>query len=199
MTSAIFSTGFAPFNGRHANGSIDAARALGAMANVPAIEVPVEWGGPAAAIALFCEQQRPARIVAFGEGHPGVFQIETIANNRRAVRADMTGALPACPVVDPTGPERLFGTADAPLLQRRLREFPIRVSTNAGGYLCEEMLYTLLQWQRRLPVPRSERPMVVFIHVPPLGSAIRLGGVARTVDEPLLSHFGQAVYRALVG
>lgn len=189
--SHILLTGFTPFDGREYNASWIAARALVGQHRsehiLHGLEVPVCWGMPKTALAPALEKWRPSCIIALGEGASGVFKIETLARNVRAIRQDNNGQLPAPALNDPTGPDTRPASAAYETLAARLSQtgYPIQLSSDAGAYLCEEMLYTL----ETLRSQHDFLQIVLFVHVPPFGTAVEIQGVSRVCDEGLLLEF----------
>jgi pyrrolidone-carboxylate peptidase len=168
----ILLTGFEPFGpGRPANPSWEGIKQLdgGAWGDyvLACREMKVEWGAPLVQLSAWIDELRPVAVFSFGQG--GGFAIETRARNQRGGGADNLGARPATPNVSAEGPREFTATIDAEKLAQALveQDFPVRVSENAGQYLCEEALYSLelLKSQGRVGA-------VMFCHVPPLGAEI---------------------------
>ena len=111
--------------------------------------------------------------VAFGEGSPAGVAVETVADNRRDDFPDNRYALPATHEIEAGGPARLHQNFPVERLVAKLKESGIaaRASSQAGHYLCEEMLYELLFYREKSQdqVPAT----VLFIHVPPWDSLIQ--------------------------
>ena len=122
-----------------------------------------------------------------GEGEPGVFRLESVANNARRERADNDGSFPGGRVIDPDGPSCRTASADCATLCDALTALavPVRVSTDAGAFLCEELLYTLESMRDTQPTLNT----VLFVHVPPFGTALEFRGRQRVCDEALLLEF----------
>jgi pyroglutamyl-peptidase len=91
--------------------------------------------------------------------------IETRARNTVSVRhLDASGHRPTCGVISPRGPAALCGNAPSADLLGAVRAsgFPVRLSRDAGRYLCN-----YAYWQA-LERARSGRPLVQFVHIPPV-------------------------------
>ncbi len=197
----ILITGFTPFDGRPVNASWIAASAL-AQARVfrghrlRAIEIPVCWGAPRIALAQALEAGTPSFILSMGEGEPGIFRLETRARNARRERADNAGRVPAGEPNSPTGPdERRSSFACQSLCEALAAQgIPVRLSEDAGAYLCEELLYTLEELREATPAIEQ----VLFVHVPPWGTPLQWQGETRVCDEALLREFGQTLLRAIL-
>lgn len=191
----ILVTGFTPFDGRQVNASWIAAASLAGDSRLDTLEIPVRWGAPASLLEPLCRERCPEAIIAMGEGRQGWFDIETVARNERRQRPDNDGVDPAGPIVD-DGPPHLDASIDAPALHRRLlaRGFPVRVSSNAGQYLCEEMLYTLETLRAR----HSELATVTFVHLPPYSTPLFVGRQATCCSDAVLGDFASALLDAVL-
>lgn len=186
-------TGFTPFDGRSVNASWIAARSLAERTRT--LEIPVLWGKPLGLLAPLCAADCPRAIIAMGEGREGWFDIETRARNTRDDRPDNDGARPSGEPVCAGGPTCVEASIDA----RRLRNvllgagFPVRVSTNAGAFLCEELLYSLELLRGR----HEHLETVAFIHLPPFGSRLLVGNRERDCNESLLADFAGVLLDAV--
>ncbi|MDO9319238.1 MAG: hypothetical protein Q7V56_13675 [Gammaproteobacteria bacterium] len=187
----ILLTGFEPFDGREHNASWIAVSAL-AQQHPPGVElraalIPVCWGAPRRVLDPIIAEWQPHVIIGMGEGEAGVFRLETMANNTRRERADYDGRFPEGRVIDPHGPLCRTASADCSTLCRELAErcIPVRVSTDAGAFLCEELLYTL----EGMRAAQETLDTVLFVHVPPFGTALEFRGQQRVCDEALLLEF----------
>lgn len=162
-------TGFEPFGqGKPPNPSWEGIKRLDGQERngfrLVARELKVEWGAPLAELDKLIAKHRPAAVFSFGQG--GDYAIETLAQNKRGAIADNAGKLPPEPTIVPDGPAEYQASVDANGLAEKLksRGRPVRISTEAGDYLCEEALYALEHLKAE-----SNRPLsVVFCHVPPL-------------------------------
>jgi len=199
--SEILITGFTPFDGRPVNASWMAAMALARHGpyrghTLRAMELPVCWGAPRIALVSALQTQVPGLILSMGEGEVGTFRVETRARNARKERADNLGVLPAGVPNSPDGPEARCSTFACEALCTTLaaQGIPIRLSDDAGGYLCEELLYTLEEFKES----HCGITQVLFVHVPPFGTSLRYKGEERTCSAALLEDFGLALLDVLV-
>ena len=197
----IVVSGFKPFAGRPVNGSSLVARFIREEhpdQPLEVLEVPVTWGSPSKALASI--QGKKARLwIAFGEGTNEAFRIETRADNQRGQVPDEEGSLPGEPLIVPESDQQRLSTFPAAELSERLTEhgFPARVSTEAGDYLCEEMLYTLLHELDENP--HSTLEQALFIHVPVLGASMALpDGEKQPIDEAYLRRFARIVLPEII-
>jgi pyrrolidone-carboxylate peptidase len=131
----------------------------------------VVWGAPREHLQKWIDQYQPAAIFAFGQGGPDGFAFESKASNRRGKKyKDNKGELPPSPTIVDDGPDRFDATIACDQFARALRAkgYLARVSTRAGRYLCEEMLYTL----EYLKSTRPLKGTVLFCHVPALNGFV---------------------------
>ncbi len=172
----ILLTGFEPFGeGRPPNSSWEGIKQLDGQVwngyQLVCKQVPVVWGAPLEQLQTLIPQHQPAAIFSFGQGMPGAFAFETRASNQRGRSPDNKGEAPPAALIVEDGPKQLSASMDCEKLARRLADkgHEVRVSTGAGRYLCEEMLYSLeyVKSTKQLKAP------VVFCHVPPLDTPIR--------------------------
>ena len=165
----ILLTGYEPFGpGKPANPSWEGIKKLDGQERngyrLVARELPVVWGAPLPELTKLIDEVHPAAIFSFGQG--GGYTIETLAQNKRGAFPDNAGKLPREPMIVPDGPEEYRATINAEGLAKRLksRGQKVRISTEAGDYLCEEALYTLEHLKANAKQPLA----VAFCHVPPL-------------------------------
>ena len=198
----ILVTGFMPFDGRKMNASWIAAQSI-VGSDIKAVEIPVEWGKPREILASSLNHFEADLIISFGEGHVGEFNIETKARNTRKQRADNTGALPS-PSNFPDGEEEILASIDARDLQERIlsstklsstkEAIPLKLSADAGAFICEETLYTLERMKSQIPKLRA----VVFIHLPPFATPLNYLGKDTICDESLLADFAKRAVDAIL-
>jgi pyroglutamyl-peptidase len=179
-------TGFAPFDGREINASWVAASAID-RESVSTLEIPVVWGEPLKILSKYCSGHCPETIVSLGEGRNGWFDIETVALNTRMERPDNVGHSPKGEPINIGGPAAMIATINAMAIQRNLagKGYPIRISKNAGQFLCEETLYVLEQ----LKQAHETLTKVIFCHVPPFGTTIHIKGKAGICNAVTLKQF----------
>ncbi len=179
----ILVTGFTPFDNRTINSSWIAATST---TDSIQLEIPVVWGQPGVYLEDAVNQHEPNIIISMGEGREGWFDIETVAKNVRNHRLDNKGQFPTGPILK-NGCERRSASIRAKQLHSRLssEEIPIRISEDAGGFICEETLYML-------ETMRSENrsiETVVFVHLPPYGTPLLYRNEPRICDSAVLSDF----------
>jgi pyroglutamyl-peptidase len=184
----ILLTGFEPFGDpKSPNASWEGVRQLDGQSwkgyQLVCKQMQVVWGAPLAQLQQWNSLYHPVAIFCFGQGSPGYFALESKAVNLRGQHLDNKQQEPPGPTIVEDGPQTLNASSDCLELSRRLsaQGYPVRVSEDAGKYLCEEALYSLeyLKSSGQLTAP------VLFCHVPPLGSRIQ----DRQVDAPLIQQF----------
>jgi pyroglutamyl-peptidase len=176
-------TGFTPFDGRTINGSWVAAQTY---PNAEHLEIPVVWGKPMDCLRQAVSNLKPRIVLSMGEGREGWFDIETRAQNQRNHRLDNLDQYPTGLILE-NGPEVFNATVDAQSLHQKMAEqsIPIRTSTDAGQFICEETLYCL----EHLKTQFGFLECVLFVHLPPFGTHLSYRGKQREVDAPLLQDF----------
>jgi len=168
----ILLTGFGPFPGVPENASAELVRALGKAApkHFPEFRVwtailPTEWrAGPAKAGELIASI-KPTIALHFGVSRQASgFTIETRGVNFALPAADAAGLPPVSEQLEPEGPEALHSTFPAELIIERLRlkSLPAELSEDAGGYLCNAVLYHSLYRARQANWPIR----CGFVHLP---------------------------------
>lgn len=195
----ILLTGFTPFDGRESNASWIAAQALVAAHRsqhvLHGLLIPVCWGAPRPAITKALARWQPRCVIAMGEGAADLFRIETLARNKRAQRKDNKQQLPPHPLIEPQGQDSYPASTDYSALCTSLcaAGYPAQLSSDAGAYLCEELLYTLESLKTKHPALQT----VLFVHLPPFGSKLELRGKTQSCDAPLLLEFSQQLLALL--
>lgn len=191
---SILVTGFQPFDNRSVNASWIAAESLKSTVHLNALELPVVWGAPWHELSAAVERYKPATIISMGEGREGWFDIETLARNNRSERRDNLDALPPG-LIEPTGPTSINATIAAEPLHKNLLSlgYPIRISNDAGGFLCEETLFCL----ELLKLDHDFIKTVTFIHLPPFDTALSINSKNRICDTDLLTTFASALLDAI--
>lgn len=168
----ILLTGFGPFPGVPENASsllvpelAEAARRRWAGFHFETAVLPTEWlAGPAAAAEIL-DGLRPALALHFGVASTARgFAIETRGHNQARPVCDAAGLLPPSSRLFADGPDCLTASLPVARIISRLRQrsLPARLSRDAGGYLCNAILYGSLQQARRA----AWRMRSGFIHLP---------------------------------
>ena len=170
----VLLTGFGPFPGAPFNPSAALVKAL-ARRRRPAL-AGIERATHVFATAyaavdrdlpkLFA--QKPDIVLMFGvAGRRRQLCIETRARNAVSVLfPDASGCRPQHGIIALRGPAALSGNAPFARLARRRAERP-RLSRDAGRYLCNYAYW------RALEHVRGSRPLVQFVHIPPVSAKPR--------------------------
>jgi pyroglutamyl-peptidase len=172
----ILLTGFGPFPGVPFNASstlvAHLAETPGRLVPRPSIfaaTLPTDWREAAIQARRLIETVDPDVILHFGVSRRCTgFEVETQARNQASGFLDCAGHTPDGRKIRRGAPPTLKTTLPAPVLAQRLRlaGLPAVVSSDAGRYICNAVLYeTLLQIRDRKPAT-----LVGFIHIPALPS-----------------------------
>ena len=161
----ILATGFMPFGGQEINPSWEAVKALEGD-DIIKVCLPVEWkAGPETLCAAIAEH-RPDCVLMVGQaGGREPVTIERVGFNMCDCKApDNAGELRQGTPIREGAPDALASTFPFEEIRTALLEagIPAEYSWNAGRYICNEVLYTALQYAREnCPGMRAG-----FIHLP---------------------------------
>jgi pyroglutamyl-peptidase len=170
----VLITGFGPFPGAPFNPSAALAKAL-ARRRRPAL-AGIERATHVFATTyasvdrdlpkLFAQKQKPDIVLMFGvAGRRHQLCIETRARNAVSLLfPDAGGHRPRRGVIRLGGPATLTGNAPSARLAGAVGT---RLSRDAGSYLCNYVYW------RALEQVRGTRPLVQFVHIPPVGTKPR--------------------------
>lgn len=182
-------TGFGPFLDVGTNPSGELASALNGREvgglKVSSIELPVYFDGVAPTYAKALEELAPdvpVALLSMGLHRGAYFRLEERARpNLDSIKPDSKGKF--AEQLTPLGARELKTSFDLEKLSVALREGgagEVRISDNAGGYVCERTYYEVLTQAERLGVPG------LFLHVPPIecvSVADQLGPVQSLIAE----------------
>jgi len=168
----ILITGFAPFDGAKLNPSYEAAKGLkdipGLGAQIEVLELPVVFGKAADMLMERIHKLKPSAVISVGlAGSRKAITPELIAVNFRNARIpDNEGNQPTYETISPNGPDGIFTRLPVrDMLQNMLEAgIPAALSTTAGTYVCNEVMYRLLH---------DYDGIAGFVHVP---ASLELGG-----------------------
>jgi pyroglutamyl-peptidase len=169
MTSGtILLTAFEPFGGETVNASWEAARAVDGWRCGDAVAVAVRLScAYHACVAEFVEafdRLRPEAVLMTGQAaQRAIISVESVARSRSNASApDNRGVL--CAPAASDGPAGIETSALARPVARAIRHAGLaaRVSTDAGGYVCNHLYYGALNYLS------NEAPSTpaVFVHLP---------------------------------
>ncbi len=165
-------TGFGPFPGITENISAQFAQALAERAGrrlpkkcIVARVIPTEWASAPQHLASLFKRHNPILVLHFGVSQRAKgFCMETIARNVQSEFHDAAGLLPDAGTISDDGPLTLSVPLPAAAICARLERLnvPVRLSKDAGSYLCNHVLYRSLQWAGRQKKPA----LAGFVHMP---------------------------------
>lgn len=192
--NTILVTGFEPFGGDKTNGSWEAVKHLQGKrfggATVVVAELPVVWVKAGDQLHGLILKYHPQAVIAFGQAGAEPVRLETIAHNTRQEYKDNAAALPPTGVISTSAPQTLATALDVGAIQASLQtaQIPVVESQDAGGYLCNETFYRLMNDPDAQTIPRG------FVHVPPLDATVTGADGSKTVfDSKTLAIAADAV------
>ena len=166
----ILITGFEPFGGEIVNASWEAARQLEGWRQHDTAAVarlmPCAYDASVKTFIGAIETLRPEAILMTGQAaRRAAVSVERFARNLDDANApDNAGALRRAVRIAEGGPERLETRASVQAIARAIRAagIPARVSTDAGGFVCNHLYFGALRYLGGLdrPVP------AIFLHLP---------------------------------
>ena len=163
----VLITGFLPFGGQSVNPSWEAVSALDSTIGNHRLEkllLPVEYGEAARRVLEKARELSPQAILCVGQagGRDAVTPEVIGINLREASIPDNAGAAPAGTPIVPQGPDGIFSTLPVREMVAAIRAkgIPARLSYSAGAYVCNDLMYTLLNHFR------GTDTRVGFVHVP---------------------------------
>jgi pyroglutamyl-peptidase len=197
----VLITGFGPFPGAPYNPTGPLVRRLGARRRPALAEVTrivhvfrTSYAAVDAELPRLVARHRPDMLLLFGlAARTPHLRIETLARNAvSAVVPDIGGRILRTACIKPGGPIAVKGRAPFQRLAQAAQaaRVPVRLSRNAGAYLCNYLYWRALEHQSR------ESSAVVFVHVPLVSRPGAGRGHALTLDD--LVRAGEAILLALV-
>jgi pyroglutamyl-peptidase len=196
-------TAFGPFPGAPVNPTPELVAALSRLGHLDGRPVRIAthvfattYAAVSTELPALVTRHKPDALVMFGlAARATAIRIETRARNVCAVNApDAAGQRPLSPRLAQAGPaDQRTGLNPARLLaEARASGVPLRLSRDAGTYLCNFAYWTALSL--------ADAPPALFIHVPRprpgssldkaglvLGGAALLAAVARQARRPVLA------------
>lgn len=168
MLPTVLLTGFEPFGGASANSSWDAVHLVERDWAVPARLVtaclPVEFSRAGDMLSALVDAHSPDLIIATGvAGGRSKVTPERIAINLADARIpDNAGVQPRERAILDGGPDAYFTRLPVQDMVERMSAegVPAEVSLSAGAYVCNDVMYRLLQHVS------GQRTPAGFIHVP---------------------------------
>ena len=178
----VLLTGFGPFPGVPVNATMRLVPMLAEQAprvfpdvRFSAHLLATEWETAPARALQAVRETPPDLVLHFGVSpRARGFEIETRARNACQMSADAAGALPPTAQLADGGVDFLGATLPVRHMVGRLRAhgIPAYASRDAGAYLCNALLWRVLEAHRE-----SRAPRIGFVHIP--ASLARPGGSNR--------------------
>lgn len=197
----ILVTGFEPFGGDVTNGSWEAVQNLDGKhfgsATVVVAQLPVVWGKAPEKLHELIKANKPVAVISFGQAGEEPVRLETTARNVRENIPDNRGMTPQALQIDAHAALALKTGLSLREIEIRLRAagIPVRVSHDAGTYLCNDIFYTLMNdpgIADARTIPRG------FVHVPPLNAKVMAaGGNAVLFNRKLLQDTAEIIVQTV--
>jgi pyroglutamyl-peptidase len=171
----VLVTGFEPFGGEKVNPSWEIVRALPATLGGLRIEkllVPTEFGRSVRVVARAIDKLDPALVLCIGEaGGRSRMSVERVAINVSDARiADNAGKQPADEAIRGDGPAAYLCTLPVKSMVAAIAKagIPAEVSNSAGTFVCNQLIYGVLDHvaRKKLAVRAG------FMHVPYLEAQV---------------------------
>ena len=163
----ILITGFEPFGGESMNPSWEAVLRLPTEINgydIIKLCIPVVFEKAADAVVQMAEKTDPSVIISIGQaGGRAAITPELVGINlRNASIPDNEGNLPQDERILLNGDDAHFSTLPVRKMAEAIKNkgIPALVSYSAGAYVCNDVLYTLLERYK------STDKRICFIHIP---------------------------------
>jgi len=171
----ILVTGFDPFGGETTNPAIEAVKQLPdkiAGADIVKLEVPTVFNRCAEVVRMAILAEQPDVVLSIGQaGGRAALTPELVAINLSDGRIpDNAGRQPVDQPIQPTGATAYFTQLPVKGMVRAIRAagLPSRVSTTAGTYVCNHIMYQV-QYLRATEFPTLRAG---FMHIPFLPSQV---------------------------
>ncbi len=163
----VLLTGFEPFGGEAVNASWEAARAIDGWRCgehvVVAVRLSCAYGACVAEFVEAFERLRPEAVLMTGQAAGrAVMSVERLARRGSAAPAPDNRGVVGDVAVE--GRPEIEATVRAAEIARAIRKAGLaaRISSNAGGYVCNHLYYGALAYLG----DRAPRTPAVFVHLP---------------------------------
>lgn len=165
----ILITGFEPFGGESVNPAYEAVKLLPDMAGdiqIVKMEIPTVFGEAGKVVETGILQHQPDAVICVGQaGRRADIGVERVAINLvEASIPDNAGNQPMDVKVQEDGDTAYFATIPVKAMVKNIKDhgIPASISSTAGTYVCNSVMYDLLYLiDRKYPSIRGG-----FIHVP---------------------------------
>ena len=203
--SSILITGFGPFPGAPFNPTEALARRLAARRRPALAEIArhahvfqTSYVAVDRELPALIRQHAPDVLLMFGlAARTPYLRIETQARNTVSMLVpDAGGRMLRARSIRAGEPAAAIGSAPFQRLVNagRAARVPVRLSRNAGTYLCNYVYWSGIEARRQNGKPR----VVVFVHVPNIARKARPRGAKRRITIDELVRAGEAILVALV-
>ncbi len=168
-----------------------------AGAELTRLQVPTVFGESGDLVCAAMERERPDLVLCVGQaaGRPAITPERVGINLMDASIPDNAGAQPQEQPVIPGGPAAYFSTLPVKALAEAIRDagVPAAVSNSAGTFVCNQLLYRVLDAiERRYPGMQGG-----FIHVPCLPEQAQRLGKEKTIPSLELEEIVKGLEAAL--
>ena len=162
-------TGFEPFGGEQTNPAYEAVALL--PERIDSVELikaklPVSFNDSGPALAELIRKYQPDVVICVGQaGGYAAIAVERVAINLRdAAAPDNSGVQPEEQPITADGPDAYFSSLPVKKIVAAMRHssIPAFISNSAGTFVCNNVMYTLLDLIHRNKLPIRGG----FIHVP---------------------------------
>lgn len=201
-TEYLLVTGFEPFQEAKTNGSWEAVQNLDGKhfgnTTVVVAQLPVVWGEAAEKLHELIRINKPVAVISFGQAGEEPVRLETIAHNVRESILDNKKKMPQTLQIYSHAASALKTGLPITEIESRLRTagIPVKVSQDAGTYLCNDIFYTLMHdpgTANTKNIPRG------FVHVPPLNAIVRTEeGNVVIFDKKLLQETAEIIIQTVI-
>jgi pyroglutamyl-peptidase len=165
----VLVTGFMPFGGETVNPSWEIVKALPDVMGgyrIEKLKVPVEWGKAIETVTRAIDKHQPDVVLCFGQaGGRSRMSVERVAINIDDARqADNAGQMRADQAIIVGAPAAYFANLPIKAMVASMHKVnvPAEVSNSAGTYVCNHLLYGVLNHIATMRLSTRAG----FIHVP---------------------------------
>ncbi len=191
MNATVLITGFGPFPGVPDNATArlvpllaDAVKERWPRLRIVSEILPTEWQTAPPRVAAILDAHRPRLALHFGVAKTAIgFEIELQGRNRCRLAADAAGHVPAAERLLEEGADAHATNLPVERIVEHLTRLglPARASEDAGGYLCNALLYHSL----RHVDAQSPGTLAGFVHLPACLSGADYAGAEPSPACPL--------------
>lgn len=195
----ILLTAFDPFGGEPVNPAWEAVERVRAPEGTELVrlQVPTVFGASGDLVCAAMERERPDLVLCVGQaaGRAALTPERVAINLMDASIPDNAGAQPAEEPILPGGPAAYFSNLPVKALAEAIRAagVPAAVSNSAGTFVCNQLLYRVMDTVRKkYPTVRGG-----FIHVPCLPEQAERLGKEKTIPSLALEEIVRGLEAAL--